>query len=405
MAASDDYLAIHAGLNMDQAIERYFKLGFTQLEILAFLCKYHNLNIGLRTLQRILHTKGLRRKANDSDIIDVINAIDDELSSDLGKDLGYRAMHQRVTVRRNIITNRENVRKILTFIDPGGVDARRRRRLRRREYRVKGPNYLWHIDGWDKLKAYGLCVHGCIDGFSRRILWIKVAATNHDPFVICSYFANFCKTVHGIPHKIRADCGTENVNVEMMQPVLRTLYSTNGQEEACFLYGKSTNNQRIEAWWSKFKQLGMHTWIEHFKDLVDVGVVDTSSELDIQCIRFCYMALLSNQLAEIRQLWNIHYIRKSRNCCSPSGKPDMMYFMPDAYDTCDYLKPYITDDMEHVEGILCNDAPLCDDIYGELFTILVQEGNKDMPHSLEEADDLLVYLLDAAQFELDHASQ
>lgn len=31
-------------------------------------------------------------------------------------------------------------------------------------YRTKGPNYAWHIDGQDKLKRYGLCVHGCIDG-------------------------------------------------------------------------------------------------------------------------------------------------------------------------------------------------------------------------------------------------
>ena len=31
---------------------------------------------------------------------------------------------------------------------------------------------MWHIDGYDKLKPYGFCVHGAIDGFSRRIMWI-----------------------------------------------------------------------------------------------------------------------------------------------------------------------------------------------------------------------------------------
>ena len=28
----------------------------------------------------------------------------------------------------------------------------------------QGPNFLWHCDGYDKLKPYGLCIHGCIDG-------------------------------------------------------------------------------------------------------------------------------------------------------------------------------------------------------------------------------------------------
>ena len=29
---------------------------------------------------------------------------------------------------------------------------------------TKGPNYVWHTDGMDKLKPYGFAVHGCIDG-------------------------------------------------------------------------------------------------------------------------------------------------------------------------------------------------------------------------------------------------
>ena len=29
---------------------------------------------------------------------------------------------------------------------------------------VQGPNYLWHVDGYDKLTPYGLNIHGCIDG-------------------------------------------------------------------------------------------------------------------------------------------------------------------------------------------------------------------------------------------------
>ena len=33
---------------------------------------------------------------------------------------------------------------------------------------------MWHIDGWDKLKPYGFAVHGAMDGYSRKLLWLKV---------------------------------------------------------------------------------------------------------------------------------------------------------------------------------------------------------------------------------------
>ena len=29
---------------------------------------------------------------------------------------------------------------------------------------IQGSNYVWHLDGYDKLSPFGLCIHGCIDG-------------------------------------------------------------------------------------------------------------------------------------------------------------------------------------------------------------------------------------------------
>ena len=56
--------------------------------------------------------------------------------------------------------------KLLRELDPEGVESRKRKRLHRRIYQAKGPNLFWHIDGYDKLKPYGFCVHGAINGFS-----------------------------------------------------------------------------------------------------------------------------------------------------------------------------------------------------------------------------------------------
>lgn len=47
--------------------------------------------------------------------------------------------------------SRETVRVILKYINPQGVLDRALHRLTRRNYIVNGPNYVWHIDGYDKI--------------------------------------------------------------------------------------------------------------------------------------------------------------------------------------------------------------------------------------------------------------
>jgi len=54
--------------------------------------------------------------------------------------------------------------ELLRQMDPLGTVRRKRHRLQRRVYRNKGPNYVWHVDGCDKLCPYGFEIHGCIDG-------------------------------------------------------------------------------------------------------------------------------------------------------------------------------------------------------------------------------------------------
>ena len=39
-----------------------------------------------------------------------------------------------------------------------------------------------------KLKPYGLPIHGRVDGFSRRIMWLKVCKSNNDPVIPASLY-------------------------------------------------------------------------------------------------------------------------------------------------------------------------------------------------------------------------
>ena len=53
---------------------------------------------------------------------------------------------------------------LLGTMDYEGTMVKKSRRLKRKIYLNKGPNYMWHADRYDKLKQYGTTIHGCIDG-------------------------------------------------------------------------------------------------------------------------------------------------------------------------------------------------------------------------------------------------
>lgn len=56
-------------------------------------------------------------------------------------------------------------------------ECRKQRRLRRRRYGTPVPNFLWHVDGWDKFAPFGTFIHEAVDGLSQRILWLAANST------------------------------------------------------------------------------------------------------------------------------------------------------------------------------------------------------------------------------------
>ena len=97
---------------------------------------------------------------------------------------------------------------------------------------------MWHIDSYDKLKPYEICINGPIDGFSRFVLWMHAYHTNSDPKVVAGYFIEEVQRRMGAPTRIRCDFGTENKYVEYMQKFLRYDHADNCARR-CLIYGSS----------------------------------------------------------------------------------------------------------------------------------------------------------------------
>ena len=267
--------------NRGNIAELYFLLNIPYDEILVLLAANHGCVISRRTLHRILRERNCYRRRNTSDLGTVI-AFVQQLLNESEALHGYRWMHLRC-LQQGLVISRDDVRVMISILDSAGVAARTARRLRRREYFSKGPNYIWHFDGYDKLKPYGLCVSGCIDGYSRYIIWLKVYKTNNDPKVISGYYMECVRERMGAPTKIRADRGTENGHVAAMQTLLVGTDS--------FLYGRSTANQRIESWWGVLRRQCGQFWMNCLETLKDHGLF-SGDILDKGLVQFCFTALL-----------------------------------------------------------------------------------------------------------------
>ncbi|XP_022784402.1 uncharacterized protein LOC111324984 [Stylophora pistillata] len=275
----------------DDLIESYFHLGLEYTEIL-FLVVSHDINLSLRQLKRILKAKGLGRRRNASDLREVVQAVEEKLRGS-GSNVGYGQMTQRLVNDPCIVVAKETVRELLKILDP---------------------------EGYHKLKPSDFCIHGAIDGFSRRILWL----------------------------------------------------------------------QRNEAWWSILGKDCTKWWIDFFKDTRSCGLRHDNDSIEVECLKYCFMPILRDELHRAARLWNLHRIRPSTNMESPSGRPDVLFFLPEVSGTRNCMVDVDLDELELVEGRCCYRPSQsgCSDEFTQLAEIIMREKSLQFPRTPEEATTL-----------------
>ena len=150
-------------------IWNYFQAGYCYEVIVMFLRLYHNINISKRTLKCRLRYYGFRRRGFfNVTISELKNVIESEIQGHASM-RGYRGLWQSLKTNYGIIVRRDIVMDILKKIDPQEINMPKGHCLPKRKYVSEGINSCWHTDGYDKLKPFGFPIHGCIDGYSRRI--------------------------------------------------------------------------------------------------------------------------------------------------------------------------------------------------------------------------------------------
>ena len=126
--------------------------------------------------------------------------------------------------------------------------------------------------------------------------------------------------------------------------------------------------------------------------MVDLELFE-SDIVVVECIRFCFMKMLHNELNSILNDWNSHIISKSRNSV-PRSRPDsILFFLPHHFNASDYSVEVDPEELENFEPVVSYDEESCSAEFREFAKIIMDRDEKSEPTNPNEALDLYLHLL------------
>lgn len=162
-----------------------------------------------------------------------------------------------------LTSHRDKLFTIYRTLLPDVVDRRKRDlQGRRGEYTVPGPNFIWSVDGYNKLRSYGIEIYAALDAYARYVVWIYVGISNRTQVSVLSQYLSTIQAFGQQPRFIRSDPDRrdETSLLASAHHQLQQEYEPGLEFQDCYLYGTSTANQRIEAWWGQITHSQLFKW-------------------------------------------------------------------------------------------------------------------------------------------------
>ena len=150
-----------------------------------------------------------------------------------------------------------------------------------------------------------MIIHGCIDGYSRFIIYLRCTSNNLASTVM-QLFQEAVR-IHGLPSRVRGDRGGENVDVADF------MIANRGEGRGSFLFGSSVHNQQIERLWRDVFSGCTIQYYNFFLYLEDMNLLNIDNEVHLFCLHYIFLPRINSSLREFVSMWNNHPLGTEHN--------------------------------------------------------------------------------------------
>ena len=165
------------------------------------------------------------------------------------------------------------------------------------------------------MSRWNFVIHGCIDGYSRVIMFMKCSDNNRaDTVFVCFRGAT---QRYGLPSRIRADRGGENVRVAEYM----LLHPERGPGRSSFITGRSVHNSRIERLWRDVFQGCTCLYYNLFYHMENNGLLNPDDPIHQFCLHYVYLPRINASLTAFTDAWNNHPMQSEQ-----SRSPQQLWF-------------------------------------------------------------------------------
>ena len=88
-----------------------------------------------------------------------------------------------------------------------------------------------------------------------------------------------------------------------------------------------------------------------FQELVDLELLNTDDPVALDCLHYCFMGIIREELNSVKEDWNTHIIFRSPKS-GPTGRPSCMYYLPHLYDKQDCVQRINKEEIEEFDSAI-----------------------------------------------------